>query len=102
MRCKWHFRDEISENFSETPAFRPKSVWKLPKGYASLEVFLSRLEKELFSDDISESMQSHLSAEEWKALRSLAADKTIVVKRADKGSSVVVWDRFDYLHEASR
>ena len=64
MRCKWHFRNELSENFSETPAFRPKSVWKPPKGHASLEVFLSRLEKELFSDDISESTQSDLSAEE--------------------------------------
>ena len=65
-------------------------------------MFLSRLEKELFSDDISESTQSNLSAEEWKALRGLAADKTIVIKGADKGSSVVVWDRSDYLHEASR
>ena len=102
MRCKWHFRNELSENFSETPAFRPKSVWKPPKGHASLEVFLSRLEKELFSDDISESTQSNLSAEEWKALRGLAADKTIVIKGTDKGSSVAVWDRSNYLHEASR
>ena len=77
-------------------------MWKPPKGHASLEVFLSRFEKELFSDDISESTQSNLSAEEWKALRGLAADKTIVIKGADKGSSVVVWDRFDYLHEVSR
>ena len=65
-------------------------------------MFLSRLEKELFSDDISESTQSNLSAEEWKALRGLAADKTIVIKGADKGSSVVLWDRSDNLHEASR
>ena len=101
IRCKWHFRKELSENFSETPAFRPKSVWKPPKGHASLEVFLNRLEKELFSDDISESTQSNLSDEEWKALRGLAADKTIVIKGADKGSLVVVWDRSDYLHETS-
>ena len=26
MRCKWHFRNEVSENFSETPFFRLKSV----------------------------------------------------------------------------
>ena len=32
----------------------------------------------------------------------LAADKTIVIKEVDKGSSVVVWDRSDYLHEVSR
>ena len=63
---------------------------------------MSRFEKELFSDDISESTQSNLSAEEWKALRVLPVDKTIVIERADKGSSVVVWDRSDYLHEVSR
>ena len=102
MRCKWHFRNELSENFSETPAVRPKSVWKPPKDHASLEVFLSRLEKELFSDDISDSTQSNLSAEEWKALRGLAADKTNVIKGTDKGSSVVVWDKSDYLLETSR
>ena len=73
-----------------------------PKDHANLEVFLTRLEKELFSDDISEFTRSNLSAEEWQALRGLAADKTIVIKGADKGSSVVVWDRSDYLHEVSR
>ena len=65
-------------------------------------MFLSRFEKELFSNDISESTQSNLSAEEWKALRGLAADKTIVIKGADQDSLVVVWDRSDYLHEVSR
>ena len=34
--------------------------------------------------------------------KALAADKTIVIKALDKGSSVVVWDRSDYLQEASR
>ena len=45
MRCKWHFRNEVSELFSEIPAFRPKSSWLPPKGHASLEIFLSQLEK---------------------------------------------------------
>ena len=102
MRCKWHFRNEEFENFSETPSFRPKSVWKPPKGHASLEVLLSRLEKELFSSEINESTNSDLSGEEWKGLRNLAADKTIVIKAVDKGPSVVVWDRSDYLQKASR
>ena len=35
-------------------------------------------------------------------LRNLADDKSIVIKCADKGSSVVVWDRDDYPQEASR
>ena len=57
-----------------------------------LKNFLSRLQKEMFSDDISESTQSNLSAEECKTWRGLAADKTIVIKGADN----------DYLHEAPR
>ena len=65
-------------------------------------MFLSRFENELFSDDISESTQSNLGAKEWKVLRGLAANKAIVIKGADKGSSVVVWDRSDYLHKVSR
>ena len=32
-RCKWYFRDEPSLNFSEIPAFRPKSNWKPPPGH---------------------------------------------------------------------
>ena len=65
-------------------------------------MFLSQLEKELFSNEINEPTQSNLSAEEWKALRALAADKTVVIKAADKGSSVAVWDRSDNLQETSR
>ena len=37
-----------------------------------------------------------------KALSNLADDKSIVIKGADKGSSVIVRDRDDYLQEASR
>ena len=53
-------------------------------------MFLSRLEEELLSNEINEPMQSNLSGEEWKALRAIAANKTIVIKAADKGSSMVV------------
>ena len=34
-------------------------------------------------------------------MRLLANDRSIVIKRADKGSCVVVWDREDYVAEAS-
>ena len=61
MRFKWNFRNEPTNNFNEIPAFRPKSGWKPPKGHASLEVFLSRVEKELFSDEMNNSTQSNLS-----------------------------------------
>ena len=44
MRIKWYFPNDISENLSEKPPFTTKSKWKPPKGYPSLEVFLSQIE----------------------------------------------------------
>ena len=39
---------------------------------------------------------------EWRALRSLADDRSIVIKKADKASSVEVWDRIDYMKDAKK
>ena len=35
-------------------------------------------------------------------MRSLANDRNIVIKKADKGSCLVVWDREDYMAEAEK
>ena len=43
---------------------------------------------------------SNLSKEEWEAVRTLADDRNIVIKKADKGSCVVLWDRNHYITEA--
>ena len=45
---------------------------------------------------------SNLSKDEWQAIRSLAEDGSIVIKRAGKGLCVVFWDRLDYLSEAEK
>ena len=45
---------------------------------------------------------SNLSKEEWRVIRSLADDRSIVIKKADKGSYVVVWYRNDYVLEAEK
>ena len=37
-----------------------------------------------------------------RAMRALANDRNIVVKKADKGSCVVVWDRNDYIAEVEK
>ena len=41
-------RDEPSPNFSDVSAFRPKYNWKPPSGHPFVELFLSKLESELF------------------------------------------------------
>ena len=38
MRCKWFFRNEPMEEFSEIPAFKIKSNWSPPKGHPALEI----------------------------------------------------------------
>ena len=44
----------------------------------------------------------NLSFEEREAFRILKSDRSIVIKEADKGSAVVVWDKVDYVAEADR
>ena len=45
---------------------------------------------------------SNTSKEEWNATRPLVDDRTIVIKKANKGSCVVVLDRMDYLLESEK
>ena len=97
---KWHFRNEPFENFSEIPSFRPKASWKRPKGNPDLEMFLNKVEQDLFKMIETPTRYSNLSSDEWKAKRSLADDRSIVIKKAEKGSEVVVWD--DYIKEAQK
>ena len=65
-------------------------------------MYLSQVENELFSIIDQPIRYSNLSKEEWIAMRSLADDRSIVIKKADKGSCIVVWDRNDYLTEAEK
>ena len=44
----------------------------------------------------------NITIEERKALNSLAKDTNIVIKPADKGCAVVVWDRTKYIQEGLR
>ena len=49
MRIKWNLRNEPSEDFSDTPAFRPKFSWKLLPGHPGFELFLSQIEKDIYT-----------------------------------------------------
>ena len=97
LRLKWYYRNE-EEYFSTNP-FRKKSNFN-PKNDVAIEIYLSTIEHQIL--DIQEEGQnfSNLSKEENLALKSLQNDPNIIIKSADKGSGVVVWDREDYLREA--
>ena len=55
MRIKWNFRIEPSEDFSDKPAFRPKSSWEPSPGHPGLEQFLSQIEKYIFENLVEDS-----------------------------------------------
>ena len=88
--------------FSESPGFRPKSAWKPPLGHSIFEAFLSQLEKDIFTVSQKLLRYLNLSKEEWQTVRSLTTDRNIVIKKADKGSGVVIWDRLDYIMESEK
>ena len=102
MRLKWFLGNEPTPSFSETPTFKAKSSWNPPKGYPCLEVYLSQVEKDLFELGVSHLGYSNFTKEEWTAIRSLADDRSIIIKKAGKGSCVVVKDRNDYIAEAEK
>ena len=94
MRCKWYFRDEPSKDFHETPTFRSKCAWKPARGDPCVELYLNEMEHELFSFLLGKRQSYNLTKEKWEALKK---DKAVILKPADTGSCVVVWDREDYL-----
>ena len=53
-------------------------------------------------DEIPKHKFNDLTNSEWKALYDLKNDKSIVIKIADKGSAVVVWDGEDYIKQEEK
>ena len=46
--------------------------------------------------------QFNLTREQYLTMRNLQSDRNVIIKTANKGSAVVVWDRNDYLKEAEK
>ena len=59
----------------------------------SSQAFLSQLENEIFKMPFDNLKYINTSKKKWQARRALADDRTFSIKKADKGSCVVVWDR---------
>ena len=102
MRIKWNFSNEPSQDFSVVPVLARNCFWKPTLGHPNLEVFLGQVESELFKEIQDILRYSNLSQEEWRAVRSLVDDRSIVIEKADKGSCVVVWDRRDYIKKTKK
>ena len=70
--------------------FNSKYKWQPPQGHLCIEVSLSQVENELFESPKADIKYSNLSREEWTAITSLADDRHIIIKKADKGLCIVI------------
>ena len=100
LRSKWHFRNE--ENVFALDQFQPKPTFNPRNTEVAIEVYMSSLEEKLMKIEISKDKYNNLTSEERQTLYDLKNDKNIVIKAADKGSALVVWDREDYIKEAEK
>ena len=89
-RLKWHSRNE--ENVFDLDQFKPKYTFNPRNKDAAIEVYMNSLEEKLMKIEIPKDKYNKLTSKERQALYDLKNDKNIVVKGADKGSAVVVWE----------
>ena len=100
LRFMWHFRND-QRSFA-ADRFKPKSSFNPKNKDVIIEIYLSCLEERLLDIGIPSKRFNRLTKEEREALYSLKDDCSIIIKGAEKGSVVVVWDREDYVKEAYR
>ena len=82
--------------------FRPKSKFNPSKTDAAIELYLCHIEEKLLSCTEIKYSSYNLTREEQQAMYNFKNDRTIVIKEADKGSAVVIWDKKDCLLEAEK
>ena len=66
-----------------------KSTWKSPAGDPCIELFLSKMEHELFSFFPGKPQSYNLTKEKWQGLKNLKEGRSIIIKPADMRSCVV-------------
>ena len=94
----WHFRND--ERSFVADRLRPKSSFNPRNKDVIIETYLGCLEERLRDTEIPSKRFKNHTKEEREALYSLKDDPSIVIKGADKGFVVAVWDSEDYLKEA--
>ena len=101
IRLRMHFPNVVTPNFFESPPFRIPSNWTPYINDVYLEMYLREIEQELMKINEYGMNYSSLNKEERDALHILSHDDSIIIKPADKGSGIVIWNRSDYVKDNS-
>ena len=100
LRLIWHFRNE-ERSFSQE-RFKPKTTLSPRNKNTVIETYLRCSEERSSEIEIPSKRFTNLTKDEKNAMCSLKDDKSIIIKGADKGTAVIVWDREDYFKVASK
>ncbi|KAK3090867.1 hypothetical protein FSP39_015326 [Pinctada imbricata] len=97
-------QDDAQNEYKPRP-FVKKSTWEPgPSKCGALEAYIDAVQEgiEKLLNTNSGRSKDNLNKTERKALQSLKDNDSIVIKKADKGSTVVVLNKSDYIDEALR
>lgn len=105
----YHRRLKLAAYFGDSSGqeqmpFMPTTIWTPPPDKLPEEInrLVVRDKKDFKTHFKFHTEKLNLTTEEVKALRELQRDKDIVIKPADKGSTVVIQGRDQYILEANR
>ena len=88
------------ESQNEPHPFHVKSDWEPPvQPSVVLETFLEEVQLELASIEFIDKPTDNISTGERQALKELSRNKSIILKKSDKGNTTVLMSRQDKLNE---
>ena len=90
-------------SFTNRSKFTPKSTWTPPSSMIDKPVLdcISAISKEIENLKIQPETKN-LTKMEYKTIKNLQNNVDLVIKKADKGSAVVIMDRQNYINEGFR
>ena len=115
IRLKYHFHHNSDHSNSDTsqehnPIEQPtntllhgSSSWTLPNGQDPfLDTYRNSIMNEFLKDLDHPKLSRKKSNKEYQAMRYLQNNPNITIKPADKGGSIVIMNKVDYMKEAQR
>ncbi len=99
LRLTYRFRNSTTE-YKKNP-FKKKSTYIPPHGNTALETYITNTEREL-RELLPTKPRMNLRKEEFVALKKLSTRTDIVIKKADKGSCIVIEDVGDYINNGEK
>ena len=98
LRLTEYFANENDIRFDEEtqPLVKNKGTFHLPRNRnKTLDIVVDYLNNQNF-DNATTKSKSNISKNEWKAIKSLKENYSIVIKEANKGGAVVVMNKTHY------